>query len=382
MGNVCAALRVAFIDQTGDDSGGAQESFALLLRHLPDSIDPRVVLFHGGSYEHRLIGEGFNVTVFPVGGALSASKREAPLAGGILAAPVAVSRLASWLRSNDIDIVYTHTVKAHFIGAPAARLAGLHCVMHLRDILDGWPMWMLRRISAACSQHRIAISNAVARAYALPSTTVVLNPLELHTADPLPSRQRACELLGIPFSDGVMTVGIVGRINRWKRHDRFLRIASIVRSRVNARFIIAGSPIFRDADFAQELRATVSSLRLDDCVTFLPWTDEIRTVYAALDVHVNCSDREPFGRSIIEAAACGVPSVCFKDAGASEVLSDGVDGRVVACGDEEGFAAAVTALLTTPDKAALRRAARRLARQFDAALHADRVAEILQRAAA
>lgn len=375
-------LRVAFVDQTGDEAGGAQESFALLLKHLPSSIDPRVVVFHEGKYANRLRESGLNVTLLPVAEALAGSKRERVRLGGVAAMPSAVFRLAAWLRANRIDVVYTHTVKAHFIGAPAARLAGIRCVTHFRDILEGRPLAALRAICSLCSQQRIAISSSVARAYALPLTTVVMNPLDLAAYRELPSKEQACAALGIPYEPGVPNVGIVGRINRWKGHDKFLRIARKVRDLRPARFLIVGSAVFRDLDFVDELHASVQELALQDSVSFIPWIDDVRDAYAALDVHVNCSDREPFGRSVIEAAACGVPSACFADAGVSEILDDGVNGRVVPCADETAFAQAVMELLSEENGPAFRKAAKQFAQRFQPDEHAQNVASILMKAVA
>ncbi len=375
-------LRVAFVDQTGDEAGGAQESFALLLTHLPSSIDPRVLVFHDGKYAQRLRDLGLNVSVLSVSAALAASKRERPRLGGMVTMPSAVIRLAAWLRANRIEVVYTHTVKAHFVGAPASRLAGTRCVTHLRDILEGRPLAALRTICSFCAQQHIAISDSVARAYALPLTTVVFNPLDLAAYRAVPSRAQACDAMQIPDEPHVPHIGIVGRINRWKGHDRFLRIARAVRDRMPARFFVFGSAVFRDAEFVDELHCSVRELGLEDCVRFIPWTDDVRNAYAVLDVHVNCSDREPFGRSVIEAAACGVPSVCFADAGVSEVLQDGVSGRVVPCADEPAFAQAIIDLLAQDRRQAYRDAAKAWAQQFAAEAHAQSVADILLRAAA
>jgi glycosyltransferase involved in cell wall biosynthesis len=376
-------MRIAFVDQTGAAAGGAQESFALLLQHLPAHIEPHVVLFHEGEYAGRLRSYGFDVNIIPLASALDELRREHIGASGAASAPAAVFSLARWLKARGIAVVYTHTVKAHFVGAPAARLAGIPCVMHLRDILEGTAKHALRVVSAACSRERIAISKGVADAYGLPRTTVVFNPVEIERFAQLPSREEACARLGIPFESGLATVGIVGRINRWKGHDRFLRIASEVSASGSARFIIAGSPIFRDEDFLPELRRQAHEAGIGGRVHFIPWVDDVQNLYAALDVHCNCSLREPFGRSIIEAAAAGVPTICFSDAGAAEVLTNGVDGCVVPAGDEAAFARALIGALESSERlASMKIAARELAVRFEPVRHASQVTRILERAAA
>lgn len=373
-------LRVAFVDQTGGDSGGAQESFCLLLQHLPPDIDPRVIVFRDGAYAARLRDLGLRVEIMPIAQELQTLTREAASLRKVLLVPAAIIRYASYLRSENIDLVYTHTVKAHFIAAPAARLAGIPCVMHLRDILPGNGRRALRFIGRTCSREHIAISKAVAGAYDLPETTVVLNPIELKDYASLPVKEEARRALGLPVDAQV--VGIVGRINRWKGHDAFLRIAAQLRA-PNAHFVIAGSAIFRDQDFLAELERMVDQLDLRERVTFLPWTQDVRTVYAALDIVCNCSIQEPFGRTVIEAAACGVPSICFRDAGVSEELTDGLNGFVVDTADEAGFARVLEQALRDPHRLAqMSSAAKAFARRFAADTHAANVIHVLKKAIA
>lgn len=373
--------RVAFVDQTGAETGGAQESFALLLRYLPPDIEPHVVLFQEGNYAARLRGQGFNVTVFPISQSIAQATRERTGITGALDGVRAAVRLSSMLRRSKIELVYTHTVKAHFIAAPAALIAGVPCVMHFRDILEGRTRAALRTVAASCSKRRIAISSAVANAYALPATNIVFNPVELDAYARLPAREDAYRRIGIDYDPQVPLIGIVGRINRWKGHDRFLRIARSIAARMPARFVIAGSAIFRDADFVAELHRQCDSLGIRDRVVFVPWTDDVRCVYAALDLHCNCSTREPFGRTVIEAAAAGVPTVCFSDSGVSETIADGVTGRVVPAGDEAAFTQAAIEVLAEGRSRAMRPALREFARRFDPSIHAAHVAHILRKAA-
>lgn len=372
-------MRVAFVDQAGDAAGGAEHSLALLLGALPADVEPHVVLFGDGAYAASLRERGLPVTVAALPAAVMATTRERP-GRGLATAPGAILSLARTLRGLGADLVHTNTVKAHVLGAPAARLAGLPVVAHLRDILAGESRLAVRAVLARCSRERIAISRAVRDAFGLRATEVIANPLALAAYDALPARAAARAALGLPRTG--TAVGIVGRINRWKGHDRFLRLAERLRGRAEVCFAVVGAPLFRDADFAAELRAFVRGRGLEATVRFVPWLDDVRLAYAALDVLCNCSDDEPFGRTIVEAAACGVPAVAFAGGGTADALLDGRTGTLVAPGDEPGFARALIAYLDDP---ALRlrhgAAARAFARTFDARLHAERVAAVLRRAA-
>jgi len=374
-------LRVAFVDQRGSEAGGAERSLALLLDHLPLDVLPTVVLFEDGRYAQSLRARGYRVEIVPIPPALAQSTRERPTLRAAVRLPAAAFHLARLFQCWGVDVVHTNTVKAHLVAASAARIAGLPCVVHLRDILEGSSRTALRMIAAGCSQERIAISRAVARAYALPDTVVIENPLDVNSYGALPDRTEARRDLGIGGDEPV--VAIVGRINRWKGHDRFLRAAARVCARASVQFAIVGAPVFRDADFLEELRALADALGLRSRVHFIGWLDDPRAAYAAIDVLCNCSKREPFGRTIIEAAAAGIPSVCFDDGGAAEAVIHGVTGLVVPAEDEAALAAAILTYVFDPDqRAAAGAAARAATLRFDARRHADKVVGVLRRAAA
>lgn len=370
-------MRVAFVDQQGDIPGGAEQSLAILLGALPVDIEPHVVLFGDGQYAEMLRSRGLPVSVVPMPAAFLGTKRERPLTG-LAAAPAALAAVAKTLHAVRADVVHTNTVKAHAIALPAARAARTPSVAHLRDILGGRARLAIRAIVATCSTERIAISGAVSAAFALGATNVIHNPLVLADYEEIPSREKARATLGLP--PHVTLVSIVGRINRWKGHDRLLRVARSMRDRPNLHFAVVGAPVFRDADFLDELRAFTAAEGLADRVHFVSWLDDVRLAYAATDVMVNCSNDEPFGRTLIEAAACGVPSVAFAGGGTADAIDDGVTGRLVAPGDEAAFARAIGAFVD--DRGLWKRtaqAAKTFARRFDAAEHAERVAVVLRR---
>jgi len=58
---------------------------------------------------------------------------------------------------------------------------------------------------------------------------------------------------------------------------------------------------------------------------------------------------EPFGQVVIEAMAAGVPIIAADAGGPAEVVTDGVDGLLVAMGDVDALAGALTRMAGDPE---------------------------------
>jgi glycosyltransferase involved in cell wall biosynthesis len=374
-----ARLRVAFVNQTGAKPGGAEESLRLFLENRPSDIEPIMLFFEDGEFAQRMRGYGLSTKIIGIPEHLRTATRERPFSMGALPLAGVINKVARFLATQRVDVVHTNTMKAHLIGAPAARLLGIPSVMHVRDMVEGLGRFALRAVSRTCTREQIAISQALSRWYGMSRTTVISNPVDLLHYDRIPKRVDARRTLGIPVDDAPL-IGIVGRINRWKGHDRFLLAAAAVNARFPIRCAIVGEARFRDADFVPELHHLANDLGMADRTTFVPWLDDPKVAYAALDVHCNCSEREPFGRSIVEAAAAGVPTVAFDDGGAVDIIRDGEDGRIVAAGDTQAFAQALCSLLGDPERREQTgRNARLGSARFAAPEHARLVADVLRR---
>jgi glycosyltransferase involved in cell wall biosynthesis len=373
-------MKLTVVDQAGSRAGGAEETLFAFFRHAPRTLEPRAVLFEDGHFAHRLREAGVPTTIVELPEAIASVRRERLPIRSALALPAVAARLAEALRENGTEVVYTNSMKAHVIGGAAARRAGVPCVMYFHDLPEGLALQALRLVAIAGSKARMACSGIVRDTIAVGATTVIYPPIDLARFAVLPPRAEARAKLGVP-DDGPLVV-LVGRINRWKGHDRFLRVAARIAANFpSARFAIVGEPVFRDADYLPELHALATALRLHERLAFVPWVDDVATVYAASDVNVNCSTREPFGRAVTEAAACGVPTVCFDDSGAAETI-DASSGRAVRAGDEMAMAAAILSLLHDEEsrrRAAL--AARSAATRFDAPVVAAKMHDVLREVA-
>ena len=138
------------------------------------------------------------------------------------------------------------------------------------------------------------------------------------------------------------TIAYLGRVVRYKRLRELLQHFVSVRDRVpGVRFFIAGT-----GSDVEPCRALVKELGLGDAVLFKGFVteDEKRELLAGAWVFAQPSRIEGWGISVIEAAACGTPSVAMRVPGLQDAIVDGETGRLVQTWDE--FADALTYILS------------------------------------
>ena len=99
----------------------------------------------------------------------------------------------------------------------------------------------------------------------------------------------------------------------------------------------------------------VHELGLQGRVHFLGKQDEVHRLLPLADLLLMPSKLDAFGRAALEAAACRVPTVATRQGGVPELITDGVNGRLLPVGDVDGMAAAAVSLLQ--DEAELQRMA-------------------------
>ncbi|GAI28534.1 unnamed protein product, partial [marine sediment metagenome] len=82
-----------------------------------------------------------------------------------------------------------------------------------------------------------------------------------------------------------------------------------------------------------------------DKVIFTGFVNDVKELYASLDLLVLPSQAESFGRVLIEAMAMEKPVVATRAGGAVEVVEDGVTGLLVPSNDTNGLARAIIKML-------------------------------------
>ncbi|KSW12241.1 hypothetical protein CF15_05670 [Pyrodictium occultum] len=154
-------------------------------------------------------------------------------------------------------------------------------------------------------------------------------------------RARARRALGIPEES--FTVATVGRFTRRKRIHVVPRIvAEAARKTGQAiNLVIVGDGPLADL-VAEEARRYSREVRV--MILGFVERERLREIYWASDLLVVPARLEAFSITALEAMACGVPVIGFRESGISDVIEDGSTGFLVDSDEEAAEKAALLAL--------------------------------------
>ncbi len=264
--------------------------------------------------------------------------------------PMTLPALLKELDRRRADLLHLHGYGATTFGRLAAATRKLPVVLHEHANLTDTP-WFQKvadRALAGYTDIAIAVSRSTAefltRARLIPEdrTHVVYLgvPLEEFSRHRNADEIRAArEQLGIP--PGALAVGTVTRLMPSKGNEYLVAAAAPVVSRLReARFYIAG-----EGELQTALEAQARALGLGDRFVFLGFQRDVAAVLSALDLVVFPSLWEGTPLTAFEALAMGKAIVATDADGLADILTDGVDAKVVPRRDADSLANAIVSLL-------------------------------------
>jgi glycosyltransferase involved in cell wall biosynthesis len=380
-------MRILFVEHTSIVSGG-QRSLLELIRALGREHDV-VLACPRGEFEGLARRLGVSVVAIPES-QITFKLHPRHSLDALMRMLAAAWRLSRVIRSLRPGVVHANSVRAGLIGTLAVpRRVAL--VVHCRDAMPAGRLGRaVRAVVLARSDQVVAISRHVARSFAGPTwrargVRVVDNAVDVNRFDP-ELIKRASSRLAVGVRDKpVLTV--LGQLTPWKGQDLAIRVLAELRDRLpSALLLLAGEAKFvsdttryDNRAFERRLHELSEELQLAGRVRFLGERLDPERILAATDVLLVPSIEEPFGRTIIEAMAMGVPVAATCAGGPPEILRDGIDGRLVEGRDPSGWASVVEELLGWPrDRRGAARA--QAATRFSPSRHARIMAGVYEEA--
>jgi glycosyltransferase involved in cell wall biosynthesis len=263
-------------------------------------------------------------------------------------------------RLSKVDLVYSNTLQN---GALLRELwrPGQNVLSHVHEL--EW--WLGYRTSARdlgftkdVTDHYIACSRVTSEslvsAQGVPPERITLCHAFVAIDEAQLVRARADRHLTrrrLGISPDALVVGGVGTMDWRKGPDLFVQLAAMVTRRLpdaDVHFIWAGGEATGPTRGGLVLDAR--RLGLGDRIRFVGPTEQPAELFAAMDVFALTSREDPFPLVMLEAAAAGVPLVCFAGGGGAPEFAHPDAGRVAAYLDVAGMATAVSDLLEREDE--------------------------------
>lgn len=298
------------------NSGGVERGTLDLARCLAAGGHVSVVISSGGQLVPRLEAEGSGHITLPVHKKSLLSLRH-------------VWRLRRTLHQLQPDIVHVRSRLPAWLtwlalrGLPATQRPALVSTFH--------GLYSVNRYSAimGCGDRVIAISDTVQRYITSHYPQIdpgkirlVQRGVDTTTFRPHipPAAWQAALFERYPQLQDQRLILMPGRLSRWKGQLEFVQMLAALRAAgcfCHGVIIGAGT----SATFASELEMQIRTLGLEDDITLLGHRDDIQHFYAMASLVCNLSRHpEPFGRTVIEALACGTPVLARAEGGPQEVL--------------------------------------------------------------
>jgi glycosyltransferase involved in cell wall biosynthesis len=157
-----------------------------------------------------------------------------------------------------------------------------------------------------------------------------------------PERAALRSRLGLP--PGVLAVW-TGRLLRGKGLETLVEaLARVADEAPGLQVVLVGSGVGQALSIEEELKSSVAARGLAGRVLFAGRAETVEDYLRAGDLFVFPSLTEGLGISLVEAAACGLPSIGSRTGGIVDVIEDGRTGLLVTSGDVSALADALARL--------------------------------------
>ncbi|MFH1665162.1 MAG: lipopolysaccharide heptosyltransferase II [Candidatus Omnitrophota bacterium] len=300
--------------------GGVEKGTVEVARYLVLKGHKAVVVSGGGVFEKKLAAVGARHYNLPVG-------RKDPV--GMI---YSYFKLCQIIRKENIDIIHARSRIPALAGYFAAGSTGRVFITtahgqykrHLISRVMGWGKVV---IVANETMARYMKEN-----FGVPFRKTVIIPrgVDLEKFSFIsPSARRG----------KVFRAGMICRFTPLKGHLDFLKAISYVsRRKSNVEAVLMGDLSSAREEYIRKIKLSIRRLGIENMVKFKDSSEDVSEVMKELDVFVSANrEQEAFGRSIIEAAARGVPVVATRVGGVVENISDGVTGLLCEPADPSGM---------------------------------------------
>lgn len=290
------------------------------LHYITSSIPFRFLDGHPNIHFHEVTIEGYAVFKYP--------PYDIALA----------NRIAQVIESEKLDLLHVHYAMPHAVSAAlgkdmAESNIGVITTLHGTDVtVLGHDPGLRNTVRYGINKSTIvtAVSNSLKQ-----DTIELIDPtVEIRTI-----YNFIDEKTYVPLNPGTLKrdFGIredekvlihISNFREVKNIPDIVKSFQIVLQSIDSKLLLVG-----EGPEKENIGKLVAELNLENHVIFTGKRNDMAELLAISDMMIHLSEKEAFGLVLLEAMACGVPSVATNRGGIPEVIENGVNGFVVPYGD-------------------------------------------------
>ncbi len=295
-----------------------------------------------------------------------------------------ISALVKKVRDDVFDILHAHTPRTAMVAALVSARSGVPWVYHIhsptaRDSsqrITNRINQVVERVALGTCAQLITVSRSLRREMlrcGFPRTQVSLVPNGVSVMSPADASTRV--------SSQQWRLGLIALMRPRKGVEVALEAMHVLRQQGQSiKLDLIGG--FESPAYQQHVLEMCKSLRLQDCVRWTGFTNDVPSVLRRLDgLLLPSLFGEGMPMVVLEALASAVPVVATRVEGTPEVIREGVEGCLAQPGDPHSFAQAIQRLTVSRESwlAMSQRAVARQRSAFTDHRMAQRVARIYLR---
>jgi glycosyltransferase involved in cell wall biosynthesis len=265
--------------------------------------------------------------------------------------------LRKLIRDEHVDIVQTYFETSNLWGGIVAKLSGALLLSSRRDmgILRKTKHALAYRVVNRLADRVLAVSEEVKK-FCIDADridphkiSVVYNGVDLkHIAAEAPETNPYATA---DWAAASHIITCVANVRRVKGIDVLVRTAQqVCRELPGAVFLVAGS--LYEREYSEEIQKMIVSMGLENNVRLLGFVSDPVPLLKMSNAFCMLSRSEGFCNALLEAMACGVPSVATRVGGNPEAIREGENGFMVQVEDDAAAAERLLYLLRNPERAA------------------------------
>jgi glycosyltransferase involved in cell wall biosynthesis len=323
-------------------------NFRLALAKTARAQGAEVVLVSPpGPYGEKLRAEGFRWVPVPMARRSLNPMREA----------FVLCALWRLYRRERPDLAHHFTIKCVVYGGLAAKgagtrrivssVTGMGYVFSNQELLARILRPLVRsllRFAMSGRKSRLIVQNAEDRRAVVDASLMATSQVRLIAGSGVDTQRYRPRADALCASGRPAAIVFAARLLWDKGVGEFVQAARALRAEgLNVQFLVAGGPDAGNPASVPEEQLT--AWREEGNVTLLGHVQDMPALMATADVVVLPSYREGVPRSLIEAAAAGLPIVTTDAPGCRAVVEDGVNGILVPVRDSAALAAAIRKLV-------------------------------------